>query len=99
VTYRRYFKTVEAQRGEGDVRIGGRMGQVFAVAKSLSRCRRKRLRNSGKRDSRGESQRSEHHGQTEPRQEDVRKPQTSIVYYMNSGAKFVISETLKKPLA
>jgi hypothetical protein len=34
-TYRRYFKTVEGQRGEGDVLISVRMGQVFAVAKKF----------------------------------------------------------------
>ena len=33
--YRRYFKLDEGQYGEGDVFIGVRMGQVFAVAKEF----------------------------------------------------------------
>jgi 3-methyladenine DNA glycosylase AlkD len=33
--YRRYFKTGEGEYGEGDVFIGVRMGQVFALAKEF----------------------------------------------------------------
>ena len=33
--YRRYFKTGEGQYGEGDVFMGVRMGQVFALAKEF----------------------------------------------------------------
>jgi DNA alkylation repair enzyme len=34
-TYRRYFKTGEGEYGEGDMFIGVRMGQVFALAKEF----------------------------------------------------------------
>ena len=33
--YQRYFKTDEGQYAEGDVFIGVRMGQVFALAKEF----------------------------------------------------------------
>lgn len=33
--YLRYFKTGEGQYGEGDIFMGGRMGQVFALAKEF----------------------------------------------------------------